>query len=263
MTMRKNHSLLCYFGHHKCATVWIHGMLTMICNLLSLKIEYVHSHNQFNSDLETFVRSNHIDFLTYANANIDFVSKLEAFKGFHVIRDPRDIAVSSYFSHLHSHPTANWEALVRHREKLRQVTKAEGLILDIEFIHQNVFNYLEKWNYNLPDVMEIRMEELTREPYMKFTDIFDFLGIVDKKNPGPPSPGTNISLEELNKIVGNRSFEKISGGRKPGEEDVGHHFRKGIAGDWKNHFDEDHKKYFKEKYNNLLIKLGYEKDDNW
>lgn len=253
--------ILAYFGHHKCATVWIHSILTEVCKELSLNIEYVHSEKQFAKDLGAFVKEKNIDFVTYANANFDYVSRLENFRGFHVIRDPRDIAVSSYFSHLHSHPTEGWKLLTDHREKLQQVTKSEGLFLDIDFIHDGVYKVLEKWNYNSPDILEIKMEELTRKPYQKFVEIFKFLGITGKKFPGFSNPG--ISLKSLKRILNKKSFSALSGGRKPGQEDEKNHFRKGIAGDWVNHFTEDHKKYFKKKYNDLLIRLGYEGDANW
>jgi hypothetical protein len=253
-----------YFGHHKCASVWIHAILNEVCKELSKKIEYVHSPKQFNRDLKNFIEENRIDFLTYANADIEFVSQLENFKGFHVIRDPRDIAVSSYFSHLHSHSTDNWAALVKHREKLQNLQKSEGLFLDIEFITPG-FKRLEKWNYTLPNVMEVKMEELTQDPYNKFVEIFDFLGIIDKKTSWLPiklKPG-KIASKKLAKILRKKRFSVLSGGRKPGKENAKHHFRKGVPGDWVNHFNEDHKKYFKKKFNPLLIKLGYEKDDNW
>jgi len=35
------------------------------------------------------------------------------------------------------------------------------------------------------------------------------------------------------------SFEKMSGGRKPGSEDKGSFFRKGVSGDWQNHFSPE------------------------
>ena len=40
-------------------------------------------------------------------------------------------------------------------------------------------------------------------------------------------------------------------------------FRKGVAGEWKTHFKEAHKRVFKEIAGQLLIDLGYEKDFNW
>ncbi|HNN13314.1 MAG TPA: sulfotransferase domain-containing protein [Anaerolineales bacterium] len=40
-------------------------------------------------------------------------------------------------------------------------------------------------------------------------------------------------------------------------------FRSGKTGEWRKHFTEEHKRIFKEAAGDLLIKLGYEKDDNW
>jgi sulfotransferase 6B1 len=40
-------------------------------------------------------------------------------------------------------------------------------------------------------------------------------------------------------------------------------FRRGITGDWKNHFSPGHKSMFKDIAGQLLIDLGYEKDLNW
>lgn len=40
-------------------------------------------------------------------------------------------------------------------------------------------------------------------------------------------------------------------------------FRKGSIGDWRNHFTEEHKRVFKELAGDLLIDLGYERDNDW
>lgn len=40
-------------------------------------------------------------------------------------------------------------------------------------------------------------------------------------------------------------------------------FRKGKIGSWKQYFSDEHKSLFKEKMGEYLIKLGYEKDDQW
>jgi hypothetical protein len=199
---------------------------------------------------------------------MDFIPQLKNFKGFHVIRDPRDIAVSSYFSHRYSHPTDGWPALAKHRVNLEKAEKSEGLFLDMEFIRQGVLKHLRKWDYHLPNVMEVKMEELTGNPLEKFIEIFDYLGILEDKSSlfrrsDPGSSGQRISLKALGKIIHKKRFSALSGGREKGEEDVKNHFRKGISGDWMNHFNDDHKQYFKENHNDLLIKLGYEKNENW
>jgi hypothetical protein len=58
-------------------------------------------------------------------------------------------------------------------------------------------------------------------------------------------------------------FRKKSGGRIRGEQDVAHHYRAGIPGDWKNHFFPELTRRFKAEYGDVLIKLGYEKNADW
>ena len=41
------------------------------------------------------------------------------------------------------------------------------------------------------------------------------------------------------------------------------HQRKGIAGDWRNHFSDELKGDFKERWGDLLIATGYERDLDW
>jgi sulfotransferase 6B1 len=40
-------------------------------------------------------------------------------------------------------------------------------------------------------------------------------------------------------------------------------YRKGIVGDWRNHFSEEHRRVFKQVAGDLLIRLGYENDTDW
>ena len=40
-------------------------------------------------------------------------------------------------------------------------------------------------------------------------------------------------------------------------------FRSGKTGEWKKYFKDEHKKIFKDIAEDLLIRLGYERDLNW
>jgi hypothetical protein len=40
-------------------------------------------------------------------------------------------------------------------------------------------------------------------------------------------------------------------------------FRSGKTGGWREHFTDEHKQLFKDVAGDLLIKLGYEKNNNW
>jgi hypothetical protein len=74
--------------------------------------------------------------------------------------------------------------------------------------------------------------------------------------------GADSSEEAANRCVEKTGFERTSA-RKPGQEESVSRYRKGVAGDWRNVFTEEDKHVFKEVAGELLIKLGYEKDDSW
>lgn len=285
--MKSSFPLLTYFGHHKAASTWAVSIIKQVCQNIGLKHICVESEKVFDFDLKKFVERKKPDFLSYTNAEFNHIKNLENFKGFHIIRDPRDIVVSAYFSHLHSHPTDKWTKLIEHRNKLENSSKDEGLLLEMEF-RKNQFDAMYNWDYSLSNVYDIRMEDLVINPYKNFLDIFEFLGIVDESEFGlkarssqlatmtinrlsqkskvliPFRFGANkIPVESLLGIIYKHEFSKLAGGRNLGEENVKSHYRKGVSGDWRNHFKEEHIKLFKEKYNDLLIKLGYESDSDW
>lgn len=74
----------------------------------------------------------------------------------------------------------------------------------------------------------------------------------------------NVTVDEqkLKQVVEKFSFENQTK-RKQGVEDTNSFLRKGIAGDWKNYFNEDAKRVFKKYAGKELTELGYEKDHNW
>lgn len=54
------------------------------------------------------------------------------------------------------------------------------------------------------------------------------------------------------------SFNRLSGGRRPGQEDRDSFFRKGISGDWRNYFSSDNLESFLKIAGDGLNALGYE-----
>jgi hypothetical protein len=60
-----------------------------------------------------------------------------------------------------------------------------------------------------------------------------------------------------------RSSFRFYAGRERGQEDRKRFYRKGIAGDWKNHFSAADKSVFKDIAGDLLIRLGYEQNLAW
>jgi hypothetical protein len=58
------------------------------------------------------------------------------------------------------------------------------------------------------------------------------------------------------------SMQRLTG-RRPGEEDRGDFIRKGVAGDWRNHFSADAARVFDRLAGDVLVQLGYETDRSW
>ncbi len=97
---------------------------------------------------------------------------------------------------------------------------------------------------------ELRYEDLLVRPGALFTEMVDFLGA---------DPDAKLVAE----MVGNTSFERVSGDRTVGEEDPESFYRKGISGDWKNYFTGRDRKIYKQEAGEVLTQLGYEKDEDW
>lgn len=285
--------LRAFFGHHKCATSWIDQILMEICFHLGLNFKIVHRPVEWeeHGSLPALVDAHDADFVAYTNAKRENIQDLPFDRGFHVVRDPRDILVSAYFSHLNSHPTDNWPELEPHRENLQSASKEEGLFLEMDFSAEE-FEDMYNWDYSRDDVLELKLEEISPEPVRHFTEIINFLGMLDHSSSSiqraaksalltanrwlykgrhlistedPPrlQRRETITKEKLHDILEKKSFENLSNGREKGEEDPEHHFRKGVPGDWVNHFTPEHKRVFKERFNDVLVKLGYEDDDDW
>lgn len=240
---------LAYFGYHKCATQWINAILRDVAARSNLIFINAHTYKM----IENITMNGHTLLSdTGACAVKLHLMKHYRFKGFHVIRDPRDIIISAYFSHKSTHLPGPW--LVEHRKKLNSVGFEEGLRLEIDFSSYGChFDAMEAWNYSNPDIYETRFEIITINPFSEFKNIFQLMNLM-------PNP---ISEEILCDILQKYSFTNLANGREVGDEDTNSHFRKGVSGDWKNHFSENHKKYFKKKFGAMLIKLGYEKDLLW
>ena len=259
----ENKPLLTYFGHHKCGTQWFKAIITDVSALL--KIKYVSHHNasQFDKDLPKFVEGNQMDFYSFINAQWKFIKDLKNHKGFHVIRDPRDIVVSGYYSHLYSHSTQAWTQLVEIRDKLQTSSKEDGLMSEIER-STNLINHISSWDYSNPNIMELKMEEFMGNPYERLIDVFKFLDLVyDKESPQNLKNNDRLPIGKFMAAAYYNRFSAKAKGRTEGQEDQKSHYRKGVAGDWKNHFTENHKKAFKDIAGQVLIELGYEKNMDW
>ena len=286
MNKKNSEQLTLFFGHHKCGTSWFTQILWHLSADLGLKFRGFNSPEQFEEiGLAEFVKKEGIDWLSLRNASWENVKKLPNFRGFHVVRDPRDIVVSGYFSHLKTHQLS-CDSIIQAREKLVNLPKEDGLIAEMEGISGGILDQISEWNYGeREEILELKMEEIAADPATKFREIFQHLGYFDgsyelsvgnqlshllnrlyRRSKGASFvrfPQNQISSSLLDKQLEKSSFQRLSKGRKQGEVDEKSHYRSGKHGDWRNHFTPRVLAEFRERFGDLVVRLGYEDIDDW
>jgi hypothetical protein len=162
-----------------------------------------------------------------------------------LFRDPRDVAVSEFFYATR----LRWHARYQYYAGLRV---AEGLKVFAQRTLPKHKQWFRSWRENRdPDTsLTLRYEDLLSGPVQAMTEVARLFEL-------------DHSPEKIGQIVEAHSFRRLSKGRGRGQEDPSSHFRKGVAGDWRNHFTPEIKAVYKEQIGDLLIELGYEQDDAW
>ena len=167
-----------------------------------------------------------------------------------VMRDPRDLIVSHYYSLRHSHPAVgSLDDFVSLRERLRSASLTDGMI---DVMRQNV---QVPYHGTMPEWQSLANRD-SRVALVKFEDIFgsDQRGAVRRM-----FEHCDIRMDDtqLRQLLSAYRFEDFAG-RPAGVEDVAAHWRKGIAGDWKRHFDDRLRNAYVEMFGDLPERLGYE-----
>ena len=115
----------------------------------------------------------------------------------------------------------------------------------------------------LPANARIQMSWLEAgEPLIRYESLLeDDVGILERVL--LDEGGLPVPRERFREVVRATRFERSTKGRRPGQEDIASHMRKGIAGDWRNHFTDRLKQAFKTRYGDLLVATGYESNLDW
>jgi hypothetical protein len=175
------------------------------------------------------------------------IPKPEHFRAFFVPRDPRDAVVSWYFSVKLSHKVMNRIGEVR--EKLHSLSEEDGLCFVIDWISsRGVVAALRSWQQGAKSDSRLRIfryEELTDEN--QFLTWQQLLAHCDIRMPS----------EVLQAVLADYAFSTLTKGRERGAEDVKSHLRKGVHGDWKNHFTPRVETLFRDVTGGLVEELGY------
>ncbi|MBI2331213.1 MAG: sulfotransferase domain-containing protein [Chloroflexi bacterium] len=168
------------------------------------------------------------------------------FVPYFIFRDPRDVVVSHVFY------VTDMEARHVHHDYYQSLPDFNARLkvsilgrpdVDIEFpnIAARFEPYLGWLDH--PEVLTIHFEDLIHARAATLTLIMDHLL-------------NRLPLPASRQLILNSLEASINPTKSPT-------FRSGKTGEWKKHFTAEHKKIFKEVAGDLLVKLSYEKDNNW
>lgn len=176
-----------------------------------------------------------------------------------VWRDGRDVMVSFYYFCLFALPKGNAELVAEVRRDLPfqdydDVERNLPAFIEYAFTRHRhpAFSwsqFVRRW-LDAPGVVQTRYESLREDPEAELRRVVAALA------------RRELSPARAKEIVRAFSFERQSG-RKAGVEDRHSFFRKGLVGDWKNHFGKEARTVFDHYAGAELIALGYEHDRSW
>lgn len=164
-----------------------------------------------------------------------------------IYRDPRDMLVSQVFFATDMHEGHGMHAYynslpdfdARLKVAITGIDKDGLKMVSVKQRYEGVFQWLET-----PGVMCIRFEDLINN---RDATLLSMLDEVEKTGYRIPTPREKALSALIEAIQPRKS----------------HTFRSGKTGGWVNHFSEEHKKLFKEIAGDLLVRLGYEENNDW
>ncbi|MFN8411953.1 MAG: sulfotransferase domain-containing protein [Anaerolineales bacterium] len=170
----------------------------------------------------------------------------ERFVPYFIFRDPRDVVVSHVFY------VTDMEARHVHHDYYQSLPDFNARLkvsilgrpdADIEFLNisERFAPYLGWLDHK--EVLTIHFEDLIHDRAATLTRIMDHLL-------------ARVPLQANRQLILDSLETSINPKKSPT-------FRSGKTGEWKKHFTDEHKKIFKEVAGDLLVKLGYEKDNDW
>ncbi|MEP0806676.1 MAG: sulfotransferase domain-containing protein [Chloroflexota bacterium] len=164
-----------------------------------------------------------------------------------IYRDPRDMLVSHVFFATDMHEEhgmhAYYQSLPDFGERLKVAItgiERDGMkMVSVKQRYEGVFQWLET-----PGVLCIRFEDLINNRDATLHAMLDEVEKTGYKIPTPREKALAVLTEAI-------------------QPKKSHTFRSGKTGGWKQYFTDEHKSLFKEVAGDLLVRLGYEKNNDW
>jgi hypothetical protein len=178
--------------------------------------------------------------------NVSFLCRPDRVNYF-IYRDPRDMLVSQVFFATDMNEEHGmhryYKSLPDFGERLKVAITGidqDGLyMVGVKQRYASVFEWREQSN-----VMCIRFEDLINNRDATLDAMLDEVESIGYKIPTARQKALSILVKAI-------------------QPRKSHTFRSGKTGGWREHFTEEHKNLFKDLTGDLLVKLEYEKDNDW
>ena len=193
-------------------------------------------------------------YLEATNENVSFLTLGPAQGGassgrvnYFIYRDPRDLLVSQVFFATDMYEEHGMHAYYKSLPDFSARLKVAITGIDQDGLHMvsvkqrydGVFQWLEQKN-----VMCLRFEDLIENREATLNAMLDEVRKTGYEIPTPREKALSTLIDAI----------------QPRKSRT---FRSGKTGGWQEHFTEEHKKLFKDVAGDLLVRLGYEKNNHW
>jgi len=164
-----------------------------------------------------------------------------------IYRDPRDMLVSQVFyatdmqeEHaMHSYYASLSDFGSRLKVAITGIDQDGLYMVSVRQRYEGVFRWLEQ-----PQIMSLRYEDLINLRDATLNLMLDQVEKTGYRIPTPREQALAVLIEAI-------------------QPEKSHTFRSGKTDGWRQYFTDAHKKLFKDVAGDLLVRLGYEKDNDW
>jgi len=174
---------------------------------------------------------------------IEGIPDLEKYLVVLMVRDPRDILVSEYYSIAYSHPEpskriSKYDGFMEKRRTARQITIDEYVIGESDRVHNVYQRYLTQLLNHYPQVYLTTYEDMASDFRIWLEGLLEY-----------------CELEISNELL--QSLLKDSEQLQPKKEVIYQHIRKGKPGDHKEKLKQETIDYLNSKFSSILKEFEY------
>ncbi len=259
------------FCYHKTGTVLLSKIFSSIAKRLELNFAQVYGY------CDTLDHDYDIVLFSHSLASFDVLNR--AYKGLHIIRDPREILISGYLYHLRTKeawcnvvatdyeegalefpliPTflesVAYDEQIRYLQQfhgtsyqkhLQALGRSEGIMFELNNYSGWTLDCMSAWNYDNPKVMEIKLESVMENFDTLFEQVFRWFGF--SKN----------ALDACMQLAQKEDISRMNNTKRQ----ASNHISKEGFLKWKKYLIGYSRETFDKKYGYLVKDLGYAADD--